>query len=221
MSLRKLVVISILILCFDLSIQAQVNYRYGVEVTKCQKEGFYKTFEDLVANKIDETVGEFDPKFTFDGYNYVKLKDKNEKPINLKTCGYYGVTDGYNRYRIDGGKAMNMVCAGKKCLYLSGYMMNEWWIVGPKNKKGGPGAGVGSGSVGMYYSDGPDGKIISIEKWNNEKLIAKLLFGDDPVIADAYLNDKSDDYDPYCKKCGSDDIEKIIFYVTKYNASHK
>lgn len=201
-----------------LIINGQTDMRYGKKVSK-EKPGFYKTYDDLLNDKI-EYLGEFHAGYNID--TYVVLEEKGSKPIELKGGVYFGLKDQYgNRYRIVNGHAMNMVCAGKICFYTRGYEMGEWWIKSPKNKKGGAGANVGYGNTYIYYSKGPETGLMEMKKWLDKETVANTFFKDDETIKKEYLNDDSDDYDPDCKRCHSDEIERIIFYVTKYNEAHK
>lgn len=73
----------------------------------------------------------------------------------------------------------------------------------------------------VYFATGPEGIPESIKKIDKKEQVANLLFKDDESIKNEYLNDSNDDLDPSCKNCTSDDVERIIFYVNKYNLAHK
>lgn len=202
----------IFILSFSLKFYSQYDIQYGNQVIGKQKPGFYKTYEDLLNDKI-EYLGELDERIVID--YFVKLDGKVYKFSEVK---YYGFKDTYgNRLRIINGKAYNMICAGKICFYVKGYRLN-----GIDNKTKIASRGLPSKDFTfVYYSDGPSGNLMPIKNYDKSSSVANILFKDDEAIKNEYLNDTNDDLDPTCKKCPSDDMERIIFYVNKYNLAHK
>lgn len=212
----KKIFFSIVFTITTLIANAQNDIQFGKQVFGEQKSGFYKSYEDLLNDKL-ETPGELDGWMILEGF--AKLE---KKVIWFKDAGYYGLKDTHgNRYRIVDGKAKNIVCAGKICLYTRGYQMNTSFDPKDKNKLIKRGYYNSDHIVVVYFSTGPNGIIESVKKIDKREVVANILFKDDESIRNEYLNDSNDDLDPSCKKCTSDDAERIIFYVNKYNLAHK
>lgn len=212
----KKIILSTLFVFLIIIVNAQKDIQFGKQIFGEQKSGFYKSYEDLLNDKV-ETPGEIDGWTIMEGF--VKLE---KKVIWFKDVSYYGFKDTHgNRYRIINGKAKNMVCAGKICLYTKGYQMNTSFDPKDKNKLITRGYYNSDHIVVVYFSSGSNEILESIKKVDNKEQVANLLFKDDMSIKNEYLNDSNDDLDPGCKRCTSDDVERIIFYVNKYNAAHK
>ena len=208
----KKIILSALFALAILVVKGQNDIQFGSTVVGKQKPGFYKTYEDLLNDKI-EYLGELDERITIE--YFVRLGGKAYK---FKELDYYGFKDTHgNRFRIIKGVAYNMICAGKICFYTKSYNMNS---IDNKTKK----ITRGFTSVDfrvVYYSAGSTGALVEISKYRKASEVANILFKDDELIKGEYLNDQNDDLDPDCKNCETDDMERIIFYVNKYNAAHK
>ncbi len=208
----KQIIFSIFLILAVLKVNSQNTIQYGKTIIGKQKPGFYKTQEDLLNDKI-EYLGELDEKIVVD--YFVKLGGKVYK---FSEVNYYGFKDAFgNRFRIINGKAYNMLCYGKLCLYIKGYRLN---VIDNKTKaieRGAPNQDF----TFVYYSEGPSGNLIQIKNYDKPSSVADALFKDDEIIKNEYLNDKNDDLDPTCKRCITDDLERIIFYSNKYNEKHK
>lgn len=229
--MKSIVQISITVwaLLFSSVLLAQSNVYFGQKnLVFPQKAGAYKTVEAFLADSLTE-IGQFNK--VRDTYKTGIQFAKHDGEINFgdefykpNEFPYFGYKDYYgNRHRVIGKQDFVVLCAGAKWLYTTGYGNNM--VEDGKKKK--PIYKYGSyQDITLRYGIGvSDTDLKWINKWNKKysKEASEKLFADDPEIAKSYEEDKtkSKEYDPAFDNPITANMERIVFFLDRYNKERK